>query len=128
MTTIMLGQQAHEYSFQCFTFSCQTWKILYRFLKKNIQLFQLRLSPEQSAKVEYERERLLGIDNKWMNLLVIPSSLSRSYSTIPLCSGDNFNWNSCINYYHEEKNSVVRYSIQFFENEMTILLQIKSLL
>jgi hypothetical protein len=26
-----------------------------------IQLFQLRLSPEQSGKVEYERERLLGI-------------------------------------------------------------------
>ena len=28
-----------------------------------IQLFQLRLSPEQSGKVEYERERLLGIAN-----------------------------------------------------------------
>jgi hypothetical protein len=25
---------------------------------------QLRLSPEQSGKVEYERERLLGIANK----------------------------------------------------------------
>jgi hypothetical protein len=61
-----------------------------------IQLFQLRLSPEQSGKVEYERERLLGIANKWMNLLAIPSSLSRSYSTFPLCSGDNLNWNSCI--------------------------------
>jgi hypothetical protein len=34
----------------------------------NIQLFQLRLSPEQSGKF-------------------IPSSLSRSYSTFPLCSG-----------------------------------------
>jgi hypothetical protein len=56
-----------------------------------IQLFQLRLSPEQSGKVEYERERLLGIANKWMNLLAIPSSL-------PLCSGDNLNWNSCIPY------------------------------
>jgi hypothetical protein len=52
-----------------------------------IQLFQLRLSPEQSGKVEYERERLLGI----MNLLAIPSSLSRLYSTFPLCSGDNLN-------------------------------------
>jgi hypothetical protein len=31
-----------------------------------------------------------------MNLLAIPSSLSRSYSTFPLCSGDNLNWNSCI--------------------------------
>ena len=29
-----------------------------------IQLFQLRLSPEQSGKVEYKRERLLGIANK----------------------------------------------------------------
>ena len=37
-----------------------------------IQLFQLRLSPEQSGKVEYERERLLGIANKF-------------------CSGDNLN-------------------------------------
>jgi hypothetical protein len=63
---------------------------------KCIQLFQLRLSPEQSGNVEYERERLLGIANKLMNLLAIPSSLSRSYSTFPLCSGDNLNWNSCI--------------------------------
>jgi hypothetical protein len=31
-----------------------------------------------------------------MNLLAIPSILSRSYSTFPLCSGDNLNWNSCI--------------------------------
>jgi hypothetical protein len=61
-----------------------------------IQLFQLRLSPEQSGKVEYERERLLGIANKFIHLLANPSSLSRSYSTFPLCSGDNLNWNSCI--------------------------------
>jgi hypothetical protein len=33
-----------------------------------IQLFQLRLSPEQSGKVEYERERLLGIANKFIHL------------------------------------------------------------
>jgi hypothetical protein len=52
-----------------------------------IQLFQLRLSPEQSGKVEYERERLLGIANKFINFLAIPNSLSRSYSTFPLCSG-----------------------------------------
>jgi hypothetical protein len=56
-----------------------------------IQLFQLRLSPEQSGKVEYERERLLGIANKFIHLLAIPGSLSRSYSTFPLCSGDNLN-------------------------------------
>ena len=51
----------------------------------------IKVVPEQSAKVEYERERLLGIANKRMNLLAIPSSLSRSYSTFPLCSGDNLN-------------------------------------
>ena len=57
----------------------------------HIQLFQLRLSPEQSGKVEYERERLLGIANKFIHLLAIPSSLSRSYSTFPLCLEDNLN-------------------------------------
>jgi hypothetical protein len=56
-----------------------------------IQLFQLSLSPEQSGKVEYERERMLGIANKFIHLLAIPSSLSRLYSTFPLCSGDNLN-------------------------------------
>ena len=30
----------------------------------SLQLFELRLSPEQSGKVEYERERLLGFANK----------------------------------------------------------------
>jgi hypothetical protein len=34
----------------------------------DIQLFHLRLSPEQSGKVEYERERLLGIANKCIHL------------------------------------------------------------
>ena len=47
----------------------------------------IRLSHEQSVKVEYERERLLGIANKFINFLAIPSSLSRSYSTFPLRSG-----------------------------------------
>jgi hypothetical protein len=47
----------------------------------------MRLSPKQSGKVEYERERLLGIANKLINLLAIPSSLSRSYLTFPLWSG-----------------------------------------
>jgi hypothetical protein len=37
---------------------------IHRQLDKHIQLFQLRLSPEQSGKVEYERERLLGFANK----------------------------------------------------------------
>ena len=42
--------------------------------------------PEQSGKVEYERERLLGITKKFINFSAIPSSLSRSYTTFPLCS------------------------------------------
>jgi hypothetical protein len=61
----------------------------------------IKVVPRQSGKVEYERERLLGIVNKFIHLLVllaIPSSLSRSYSNFPLCSGDNLNWNSCIHY------------------------------
>jgi hypothetical protein len=45
------------------------------------------LSPEQSGKVEYERESLLGIANKLMNLIAIPSSLSRSYSTFRFAWG-----------------------------------------
>jgi hypothetical protein len=38
-------------------------------------------------KVEYERERLLGIANKLIHLLAIPSSLSRSYSTVSALLG-----------------------------------------
>jgi hypothetical protein len=47
----------------------------------------IKVVPEQSGKVEYERERLQGIAKKFINLLAIPTSLSRLYSTIPLCSG-----------------------------------------
>jgi hypothetical protein len=46
----------------------------------------IKVVPEQSGKVEYERERMLGIANKFINLLAIPSSLLRSYSTFPLYS------------------------------------------
>jgi hypothetical protein len=46
----------------------------------------IKVVPEQSGKVEYERERMLGIANKLINFLAIPSSLSRSYSTFPLYS------------------------------------------
>ena len=46
----------------------------------------IKVIHEQSGKVEYERERLLGIVMKFMNSLAIPNSLSRSYSTFPLCS------------------------------------------
>jgi hypothetical protein len=32
----------------------------------------IKVVPEQSGKVEYERERLLGIANKFIHLLAIP--------------------------------------------------------
>jgi hypothetical protein len=32
--------------------------------------------PEQSGKVEYERERLLGITNKFIHLLAIPLNIA----------------------------------------------------
>jgi hypothetical protein len=46
----------------------------------------IKVVPEQSGKVEYEGERMLGIANKFINVLAIPSSLSRSYSAFPLYS------------------------------------------
>jgi hypothetical protein len=45
------------------------------------------ISIKQSGEVEYKHERLLGIAKKLMNLLAIPSILSRSYSTFALYSG-----------------------------------------
>jgi hypothetical protein len=51
----------------------------------------IKVVPEQSGKVEYERERMLGIANKFINFLVIPSSFSRSYSTISDLLVDNLN-------------------------------------
>jgi hypothetical protein len=73
-----------------------TCLVTYMYILWRIQLFQLRLSPEQSGEVEHGHKRLLGYANKFIHLLAIPSSLSRSYSTFPLCLGDNLNWNSCI--------------------------------
>jgi hypothetical protein len=68
------------YKLNYFNFSCTSDEkdLNLGFRAFSIQLFQLRLSPKQSGKVEYERERLLGI-------AII------SYSTFPLCSGDNLN-------------------------------------
>jgi hypothetical protein len=39
----------------------------------------IKVVHEQSGKIEYERERLLGIANKLTNFQSDPSSLSRSY-------------------------------------------------
>ena len=57
----------------------------------------IKVVPRQSGKVEYERERLLGIAN----------------NTFPLCSGDNLNWNSCIQYFGQFPNSVVNKLFDF---------------
>jgi hypothetical protein len=46
----------------------------------------IKVAHEQSGKVEYERERLLGIAKILMNFHSGSQSLSRSYSTFPLCS------------------------------------------
>jgi hypothetical protein len=47
----------------------------------------IKVVHEQSGKVEYERERLLGIAKNSLIFLRFPASLSRSYSTFPLWSG-----------------------------------------
>jgi hypothetical protein len=64
--------------------------IYMRFPLYYIQLFQLRLFPEQSGKIEYERERLLGIAYLLDRFISDPMQ-QPSYSTFPLCSGDNLN-------------------------------------
>jgi hypothetical protein len=38
----------------------------------------IKVVPEQSGKVEYERERMLGLANNFITFLAIPSSLLRS--------------------------------------------------
>ena len=54
----------------------------------------IKVVPEQSGKVKYERERLLGIAKKLINLLAIPSK------PFTLVFGDNLNvgdnLNSCM--------------------------------
>jgi hypothetical protein len=56
----------------------------------------IKVVHEQSGKVEYERERLLGIANKWMNFQSDsqqPFALVFDFSALLV---DNLNWNSCI--------------------------------
>jgi hypothetical protein len=89
--------------------SYRCWTNLHWFCHWYTAILIIRLSPEQSGKVEYKRERLLGIANEFIYLLAIPSSLSRSYSTFPLCSGDNLNWNSCILVYRFYVNPDSKY-------------------
>jgi urate oxidase len=52
----------------------------------HIQLFQLRLSTRKAEKSNTSAKNCWEPLWKFINLLVIPSSLSRSYSTFPLCS------------------------------------------
>jgi hypothetical protein len=51
-----------------------------------IQLFQLRLSMSKAEKSNTSAKGCRELLWKFINLLAIPSSLSRSYSTFPLCS------------------------------------------
>jgi hypothetical protein len=53
----------------------------------HIQLFQLRLSPSKAEKSNTSAKGCWESLWKFINLLAIPSSLSRSYSTFPLCPG-----------------------------------------
>jgi hypothetical protein len=47
----------------------------------------IKVVPEQSGKVEYERESLLGIAKKLMNFLAITSKPFALVFDFPLCSG-----------------------------------------
>jgi hypothetical protein len=51
-----------------------------------VQLFQLRLSTSKAEKLNTSVKGSWELLWKFINLLAIPSSLSRSYSTFPLCS------------------------------------------
>jgi hypothetical protein len=84
----------------------------------------IKVVPEQSRKVEYEQERLLGISKKLMNFLTIPSSPSRSYSTFPLCSGTtlieradiHLQMNTCM--YNKKQNLQNGSSIEISDKEI----------
>jgi hypothetical protein len=51
----------------------------------------IKVVPEQSGKVEYERERLLGIAKKFINLLAIPSKPCALVFDFSALLGDNLN-------------------------------------
>ena len=57
-----------------------------------IQLFQLiKVVPEQSGKVEYDRERLLGIAKKLINFFAIPSKPFALVFDFSALLGNNLN-------------------------------------
>jgi hypothetical protein len=51
----------------------------------------IKVVPEQSGKVEYERERLLGIAKRFINLLAIPSKPFALVFDFSALLGDNLN-------------------------------------
>jgi hypothetical protein len=65
------------------------WPLVEKVVNDNvyyyIQLFQLRLSTSKAEKSNTSAKGCWEPLWKFINLLAIPSSLSRSYSTFPLC-------------------------------------------
>jgi hypothetical protein len=80
------------------------WNILgFNFTKRDAlssvyTAISIKVVPRAKRKSRIRARKAAGNRYKSIHLLAIPSSLSRSYSTFPLCSGDNLNWNSCIRY------------------------------
>jgi uncharacterized membrane protein YjfL (UPF0719 family) len=79
----------HYYVIACWLACLHDYLIVRQFIvfSRVYTAISIKVVHEQSGKVEYERERLLGIAKKLIGIFIaIPSSLSRSYSTFPLCS------------------------------------------
>jgi hypothetical protein len=62
------------------------WKAIFQNNTNHLQLFQLRLSTSKAEKSNTSAKGCWESLWKCINLLTIPSGLSRSYSTFPLCS------------------------------------------
>jgi hypothetical protein len=81
---------------------CNGKRFIYMLFSRGIQLFQLRLSTSKAEKSNTSAKGCRESLWKFINLLAIPSSLSRSYLTFPLVFDfsallvDNLNWNSCM--------------------------------
>jgi hypothetical protein len=52
----------------------------------------IKVVPEQSGKIEYERKRLEGLAKKFINFLAIPSSLSRVFDFSALLGTTKILW------------------------------------
>jgi hypothetical protein len=84
----------------------------------------IKVVHEQSGKVEYERKGCWELLWKFINLLAIPSSLSRSYSTLLLCSWTTLIEIAVYNIKHNTDNNKVwtqynRYDVwEFWHNKV----------